>query len=1215
MNAWISKWRDKLDRQRLRRIATGVIGGVTAYALLGFVVLPMVVKIQLQKQLQAQLGRPVSVYRVMANPFVLSVEIDGLRVGRRDGGPAVAGFDRAYANLQLESIWRGGVVLRELSLEGPRLVVIRHKDGTLNWSDLLKPADAAPPPAKTKGGIFPFALNNIRISGGNFTFIDEEKDELHALNGMELGIPFLSSLKNGVDTEVTPVFKGRLDGAPVVLEGRTRFLGDHKDADLDIRLDGLDLARYARWLPLGGGYRLVRGRAGADVKLSFQNAPDGSQALKIGGDARLADFALANADGRDAVAFKALELGLGELQPLAGSYHLASVHLVEPHLALRRMVDGKIDLAGVAPASGEKSDSAPPRLALDRLGLEGGVVDFVDDAVAGAQPVHLSGVSLQVEHFAWPGSEPSAVKLALSGPDGLRLEQSGKVVPAPFAADGSLQLEGLSLARIEPYLAQQFPALRLQGKLGLQGEYALKSGDAGLAYAWKQGQASLSAFSLGRQGQAQPDLSLAGLQLAGLEVDGSAQRIGIDSVVLKDPQVRVERAKDGSLALQEAFAASGAGRDRLSLETPEAGQASPAVRSGKASKAASPPAAVEPARKPWTADVAKLNVSGGGVEYRDASLPGGVELSLSGIDAALQGFSTRPGTQAKLDLKAKVDKRGELALKGQVGSAPVDADLAFNLERIPLTPLKGVLGSQLRLSLDSGATDGSGRLKFALDDKGRAKGSVTGALAVHDLKLSDPRDHSELLRWRELAAKGIDFRLEPMSGRIEDVQLSDFFSRLQLDEKGHLNVTELVPAKEEAKAPAAGAKAEAELAPPRRDLPPFVLGKLTMRGGAVDFSDHFIRPNYQLHMVGIEGDLQNLTTASDSLAKLNLKARAASTARVTVSGEFNPFRADRYLEVRAAVRGFELPALSSYSGRYVGYGIASGVFSADLKYKIENLNLTATNQVFLDQLELGDAVDSPDAVTLPLALAIALLRDSSGRIHLNLPVAGSLDNPEFSIGGVLGQAVVNLFAKALTSPFTLLASALGGSSEELSRIGFDPGYAELDEAAVDRLRLLGKGLKERPSLTLTMTPKVDAQEDRHALKWAWIWGKLHKERLSRTGKDEGDITGEEYPVLLRRVYVDTDMEKPRNFLGFAKDATVPEMEQRLLAHLKVSDDELLALGQKRAQAAKVWLVEQAAVAPERIRIQPTEVKPPVQEGEAGPAEDTFTTSRLDFSLS
>jgi hypothetical protein len=362
-----------------------------------------------------------------------------------------------------------------------------------------------------------------------------------------------------------------------------------------------------------------------------------------------------------------------------------------------------------------------------------------------------------------------------------------------------------------------------------------------------------------------------------------------------------------------------------------------------------------------------------------------------------------------------------------------------------------------------------------------------------------------------------------------------------------------------------------------------------IKRGNVAFSDRFIRPNYDANLTDLAGTLTAFSTSPDTIAKLDLTGKVDKTAPLSITGELNPFRQDAHLDIVAKVSDFELTGLSSYSGKYVGYGIARGKLSAELNYKIEERKLTATNQIFLDQLTFGDKVDSPDAVNLPVQLAVSLLKNRRGEIDLHLPVTGTLDDPEFSIFGLVLKMFFNLIGKAITSPFALLGSALGGG-EELSQLALAPGVARAGEAQQDKLKTLAQALIDRPALKLDIIGRADPASDLDGLRQLGLDNAVRAQKLKAMiarGEDapsleDIEVGADEYPALLEKAYKAGDFKKPRNLVGLTKNIPVPEMEALMRANVKAGDAELRLLAQQRAQAVREWLMGEGEVPGERI---------------------------------
>ncbi|EKE17081.1 MAG: hypothetical protein ACD_10C00630G0001, partial [uncultured bacterium] len=337
----------------------------------------------------------------------------------------------------------------------------------------------------------------------------------------------------------------------------------------------------------------------------------------------------------------------------------------------------------------------------------------------------------------------------------------------------------------------------------------------------------------------------------------------------------------------------------------------------------------------------------------------------------------------------------------------------------------------------------------------------------------------------------------------------------------------------------------------------------------------------------------------------------ANTAPVQIIGQLNPLAAKPFLDIKADVTGVDLIGFSPYSGKYAGYNIEKGKLSLNLAYKLENNQLTAENRLFVDQFTFGDKVESPDATSLPVNLAISLLKNNRGEIDLDLPISGSLDDPQFSIGGLIFRMIGNLFVKAVTSPFALLGSMFGGG-EGLSYVEFAPGRAAINETAGKKLEVLAKALIERPALKLEIIGRVDPEIDKEGLKRVAIERTLKAEKLKDMLKNGGEgeslerieIAADEYKTYLMRAYKESKFPKPRNMVGFLKTLPVNEMEKLMLSNASATGDDLSQLAKQRAENVQAWLIESGKVPVQRLFLVP-----PKSGGDQKAAG-----SHVDFSL-
>lgn len=587
--------------------------------------------------------------------------------------------------------------------------------------------------------------------------------------------------------------------------------------------------------------------------------------------------------------------------------------------------------------------------------------------------------------------------------------------------------------------------------------------------------------------------------------------------------------------------------------------------------------------KPWTVAVNQFRLTGAAIHYTDRIVPESPPMIIDPLDILVENIDVSGEKPLDLQMTARVNDRGSIASQGKLAWSPLVADLNLNLKTVDLVSLQGWVSESLNVLLTSG--------DFSFDGNVRAGGNplkveVGGQTQLGNFNILDPKLSRDILRWKNIDVSGLEFFNEPLKIAIDSIKLGGFYAHAVLLPNGELNLKHIV---RQDKASVEGeTKIPDDEGGKTKDTPlPLHIGKVVLQQGTVDFYDRFIRPNYHANLTGLHGQIGPIQ--AQQIGEIDIKGSVDKTAPLEISGRVDPFGAQLFLDLVAKVKDIELPAFSPYSGKYVGYGIEKGKLSVDVHYHIEEGALTAENNVFLDQLTLGERIESEEALSLPLELAIALLKNQRGEIDIHLPVKGSLDDPQFSLGSIILDAFVNLITRAVTAPFALLGSMMG-QEEELSEIRFASGSAAIDARAGSRLQALSQVLRDRPALRLEIAGHVDPVSDYEGLKGVNLQRQIAAKKLSDEAKkgetggavDEVKLSPEEYSQYLEVVYKAADFEKPTNFLGFTKSIADEEMEQLLLQHIEVSEDELNELAQERAQAAQSWLQEQGEIAGDRL---------------------------------
>ncbi|HEX2933148.1 MAG TPA: DUF748 domain-containing protein, partial [Candidatus Binatia bacterium] len=529
---------------------------------------------------------------------------------------------------------------------------------------------------------------------------------------------------------------------------------------------------------------------------------------------------------------------------------------------------------------------------------------------------------------------------------------------------------------------------------------------------------------------------------------------------------------------------------------------------------------------------------------------------------------------------------------------PLNAKFAVDGQDIELVPFQAYMTDKMNFLLTGGAVGTKGDLTYEAGAQGGAKLNYQGSVQVADFGSVEKNGAQDLLKWKSLALDAIQFNLEPFQLRIGEITLADFYSRLILGADGKLNLQKLAGQQDETKSepPPQTKAAEKPAQPPppseTAEPKPITIGKINLQRGNINFSDFFVKPNYTANLTSVQGAISELKP--EVPGDLDLQARLDDAAPVDIKGKINPLSKDLYLDIVADARDIELNPFTPYSVKYVGYGIEKGKLSFNVKYKVENRKLSAENKIILNQLTFGEKVESPEATKLPVLLAVALLKDRNGVIDVDLPISGSLDDPQFSVGGIVLRIIINLITRAVTAPFSLIASAFGGgaSGDELSYIEFAAGRSDLDQADRAKVATLSKALENRPALNLEITGRADPATDIDGLKKASIERKMKAQKLkdlARKGDaprsvDDVQIDKSEYAQYLKAAYGEESFPKPRNLIGLAQDLPVPEMEKLMMQYASVSDDDVRQLANQRAQTVRNALLSSGQVGAERLFI-------------------------------
>ncbi|WP_338818690.1 DUF748 domain-containing protein [Acidovorax temperans] len=1196
----------RLRQSRWVKPATRALAALLGVWALSWLSVPALVKGPLERLASEQLGRTVTVGSLDFKPWSLELTLRDIAVAGAKGieGPAQLTIGRVYVDAELQSLLRLAPVVDAFTVENPVLRITHLGQGRYDVDDVIAklaaPKDEPVQPPSTEPARL--ALYNLLLQGGRVDFTDNAVGKTHSVQDLLLSVPFISTLADKKDVRVEPRLAFTLEGSRFDSSAQSTPFAQTRHADAHIRWDDLDLAPYLGYLPASLPIRLKAATLDVDVKLAFEQTP--RLAVKLSGQVQTRDVKMTDREGQDLLAFDRLTVNMADVRPLEQVVDLAQVELLKPVLHAQRDAAGRLNLAqlagGSAPASPPKEAASQPAkpsnkapapwaVSVARASVRDGTVHWGDQTTQPAAALQAHDLGLELTNLALPLQKPVAFKgdfvlpavAAQGAPEG-KLAFEGEATTQK--AQVQITTEALALQLAAPYVAQYLePAVagQLTGTLGVQWQAPPADKNAtGLTVT--AGPLSLDQLAL-RQGN-KPLVSLSKLEVKGLQVPLDERTVTLESLSLNTPKLAVERGSDGRWMFE---------------------------RWTKTPSTTSETTATSQTAAPWVVRVGELALQGGAVAFADNAQPRPVALEVSALDVSAKNLATDSGKPGAFSLSAraaagkgnaksvagKIDYQGTLALQPLATQGKLDAT------RVPVHGLDGYLAQQLAIELLRADVGFRGQVAFAQSDKGPSL-KLAGDAAIEELKanstaastpMTEAQVGEELLAWKSLNLRGLNVATAPGTApkvQVGETSLQDFFARITINEAGRINLRDIVKGEPQtppapaataaASAPAPAASAASAPQPvqtaARDPLAPVVqFGPMSLVNGKVLFSDFFIQPNYSADLTELTGKLGAFSSEAPGgepqLAALELLGRAEGSASLEVSGQLNPLAQPLALDIAGKVRDLDLPPLSPYSVKYAGHGIERGKLSVDVTYKVlPNGQLTANNRIVLNQLTFGEPVaGAPNS--LPVRLAAALLADRRGVIDLDLPISGSLNDPQFRIGPVIGKIILNLIGKALTSPFSLLASAFGGG-EEMSSVAFAPGSATLSPEAQQNLGKVAKALVDRPALKLTVTGTANLEAEREGLQRERLQQLVRAEKRRAQPDSTEPVTADEYPALLKAAYGRANIPKPRNLVGIAKDLTVPEMEALLMANQPATEAMAAELATQRGHAIQSYLAAQ-----------------------------------------
>ena len=887
--------------------------------------------------------------------------------------------------------------------------------------------------------------------------------------------------------------------------------------------------------------------------------------------ATLGDFSLLDRDSSMLVSFKELYVRYRVTSLFRHAWGLAQFHLDTPYVALRILSDGSLSVSDLL--ASQRADSSAPgdaarALEIGDMRIAGGTIMYQD--LSRTEPLSkvIDSLDLVLKDFTTVPQTEGTYEFEAVTRQNERLHWRGNIALSPLRSAGLIEMAGIRVRTLTDFMGDRLRFSAPSGTFSARAEYALNDAPGGAAFALRSGSLDVADLVLTSGADSLPPVELPEVHIKGIALDEPRNTTVIEEIRVLGGSLRTGYLADGTLTLQQVL--------------------TPVPRPGDTSGGA------------MQITIGKLTAANLSFFLTDRTALPDAPVSVTGIGLDLAGLVYgAPGT-ARLSASAVLNGGGTLRASGSLSLQPRRCDLDLTLAGSPLAALEPYVARHSRAEILGGTYGLRGKFSYAAGSRGsdiRFRGGVTSEKG----RIGDPVVREDLIRWDRLELRNVDYRTIPPSMAIAEIVATRPYARVIVGKDRTLNLQHLRIADstssggnaDSSAAPAASTGGKRDTAgaslttkgikPDAPGAPLTTIGGIRIVDGSMNFADLSLSPNFTTGIQGLQGSITELSSKQLARADVDLAGSVDGYAPVTIRGQINPLSDVAYTDVVMAFNGIELTTFTPYFSKFAGYKIERGKLTMNLRYRLNASHLDAENKIVLNQLTLGEKVENHDATSLPVKLAVALLKDSKGVIDLDIPISGSLDDPEFSFFPIILKVLMNLLWKMVTAPFALLGSLFGGGGDDLQFVAFAPGVDTLAHDQFPKLQTVARGLTARPALQIEIRGASSPAEDRRALAEVSVLSKI------RTGGGGPlRLTHPEEKRLLE-VYREAFRDDPENLIGTEKpeagsrdSIVVFRARERLVDSAQVPDSDLRSLAQRRAAGIRGYLSGSAMIDPGRI---------------------------------
>ncbi|MFT7002955.1 MAG: hypothetical protein ACJAWW_000289 [Sulfurimonas sp.] len=1168
----------------LKKIQKIVIFLVLAYAILGFIILPLILKSQLVKIVEQETNAKLSLDSIDFNPFIFKIKLKDIKL--RDAKDlSLVSLKSIIINLEPYSLFMAAVHVKNIVLENPEIFVVYNKDKIINLATIVKPTIEEPTKDKTSKFEMPrILLDKVAIINGKVNYEDYTQKTKFDFSFSNIGF------------ELKDIDTADLDSSDATLRFHTT-LGDGGFFDLKSEILGfkplivkgsVDFEAsklYTQWKYVQDSVNLEVADGKVEFSTQYYFNLDDLNATSIDNLTISIDKLRIKPKNKykDVLNLNHLSVSGVNIKPMKQDVHVVKVAMDSLYVKVKRDKSKNIDWLEYIKTDFKKQEdrisepikaSKPWNVIVDDVSLEKIKVDFSDSGVKPNVTTKLDDLNIYLKNVTLAGEEPLSYKMNLRLNDEFVCTSSGDVKYKNLDLNSYSKCSDFDIVKFSPYIDEvardvlSTYDVKLQtATLGFDANVKMLAVEDEVQVRVSGANLNLSKFALDKRSTKERLLDFADFGISGLSLNTKDKIVNIAKTTLQNLNIEASLNKNGKLNVDNLIVPKKAkGSKKVKSTTAE-------VKKEKDYKVVLKHFALESAK----------------VSFNDNTLNPSLKTKLDKINFNAYNIDSDVKTWLDYDLSARLNSKGYAKAKGKLSHSPLKQSGTFELNKISLKEFSPYIEKNAYIKLNGGSVNLKSKINYAKNIK-KPDLKVSGSLDINKLFLNDTRDNSTLLSFKKMALKSFDYEMFPDRVFVNELDLNGFYLNAIINENKSMNFSTL------SKTPKVQNDVNAKSTIKSKDSNsskfPFKIMKLNITSGNAKFADFSLPIKFKTDIHDLNGVVYSISSKAGEISHVDVTGEVDKYGSTKLKGSIDSSNPKLYTDLDFNFRNLELNSLSGYSANFAGYKIEKGKLFLDLGYKILDSELLGKNSLIVKNIELGDEVQDENITSLPLGFVIALLEDSEGIIDINMPVAGNVDAPDFKYGALVWKTFANLIIKAVSSPFKFLGSMMGIDGDKLSFIEFEPGLTTILPTEKEKLDNIVKMMISRPKISLKIIPQYDKVQDAWILKQEKLIKSVMKISGAKNKEEQHNAMNEE---LLEGIYKKLSPDKTPKLIkkdlqkSYKDEALTRAYTNALIKETTqmqtITQKELEALALKRIDLLRQYLVTKKGIDAKRIITQ------------------------------